>query len=123
MPGVTVDGTDIFAVYEVAEQAVQRARSGQGPTLIECKTHRWRLHAEQRGNPTDPRPRDEVERAQQQDPLLLMSARLQSQGVATDEALRRIENEVRQAVENAVEFAKSSPLPRPEDALLDVFAS
>ena len=52
MPGVTVDGTDVLAVYEVAEQAVRRARTGGGPTLVEAR-HRWRAHAEQRGNPSD----------------------------------------------------------------------
>ena len=55
MPGVTVDGTDVLAVYEAAA-AVQRARAGDGPTLIECKTFRWRGHSEARGNPADPRP-------------------------------------------------------------------
>ncbi len=123
IPGVTVDGADIFAVYEAAEQAVQRARAGQGPSLIECKTHRWRIHSEQRGNPTDPRPADEVESGRQRDPLALFGASLQGQGVATADRLQQIENEVRQEVENAVDFAKSSPLPRPEDALLEVFAS
>jgi pyruvate dehydrogenase E1 component alpha subunit len=123
IPGVTVDGTDVLAVYEAAEQAVQRARAGQGPSLLECKTHRWRIHAEQRGNPTDPRPPDEIESGLQHDPLRIFSVGLQAQGVATAEQLEQIESEVQQAVENAIDFAKSSPLPRPEDALLDVFAS
>ena len=122
IPGIMVDGSDGLAVYEAAEQAVLRARTGQGPTLIECKTHRWRLHAEQRGNPADPRPRDVVERGQQHDPLRLFGSGLQSQGVATANQLEQIESDVQQAVEDAVEFAKSSPLPRPEDALSDVFA-
>lgn len=122
IPGITVDGTDVLAVYEAADQAVQRARVGQGPTLIECKTHRWRIHAEQRGNPTDPRPRDEVECGQRHDPLTIFGAALQAQGVATAEQLEQIESDVQQAVEAAIDFAKASPLPRPEDALLDVFA-
>ncbi len=122
IPGVTVDGTDVLAVYEAADQAVQRARAGQGPTLIECKTHRWRIHAEQRGNPTDPRPRDEVESGQQHDPLVIFSAELQAQGMATADQLKQIENDVQQAVEEAIDFANASPLPQPEDALLDIFA-
>ena len=122
IPGVTVDGTDVFAVYEAAEQAVQRARAGQGPTLLECKTHRWRIHAEQRGNPTDPRPRDAVESGQQRDPIIIFAEALQAQGVAAAAQLDEIDGEVRQAVEESIAFANASPLPRPEDALLDVFA-
>jgi acetoin:2,6-dichlorophenolindophenol oxidoreductase subunit alpha len=122
IPGVTVDGTDVLAVYEAADQAVQRARAGQGPTLLECKTHRWRIHAEQRGNPTDPRPRDAVESGLQRDPLNIFADALQAQGVATASQLDHIDHEVRQAVEDAIAFANASPLPRPEDALLDVFA-
>ena len=122
IPGVTVDGTDVLAVYEAAEQAVQRARSGQGPTLLECKTHRWRGHSEQRGNPTDPRPRDAVARGQQHDPLIIFAEALQAQGVATAAQLGQIDSEVRQAVEDAIAFANASPMPQPEDALSDVFA-
>jgi pyruvate dehydrogenase E1 component alpha subunit len=122
MPGVTVDGTDVLAVYEAAAQAVQRARAGEGPTLLECMTHRWRIHAEQRGNPADPRPRAAVETAQQHDPIPLFGARLQAQGIATAATLAQIDHDVREAIEAAVAFAKASPLPQPEDALLDVFA-
>jgi acetoin:2,6-dichlorophenolindophenol oxidoreductase subunit alpha len=122
IPGVTVDGADVLAVYEAAEQAVQRARAGAGPTLVECKTYRWRIHSEQRGNPADPRPRDEVEIGPRHDPLKILGSSLQAQGVATAEQLEQIGSEVQQAVENAIDFAKFSPLPRPEDALLDVFA-
>ena len=122
MPGVTVDGIDVLAVYEAAVQAVRRARAGEGPTLLECMTQRWRMHSEQRGNPTDPRPRDAVEAAQQHDPITVFGTRLQEQGVATAAVLAQIDREVREAVEAAVAFAKASPLPKPEDALLDVFA-
>jgi TPP-dependent pyruvate/acetoin dehydrogenase alpha subunit len=85
-------------------------------------THRWRIHAEQRGNPTDPRPREAVETAQQHDPIPLFGARLQAQGIATAATLAQIDHDVREAIEAAVAFAKASPLPQPEDALLDVFA-
>jgi acetoin:2,6-dichlorophenolindophenol oxidoreductase subunit alpha len=122
MPGVTVDGTDVVAVYEVAEQAVRRARAGEGPTLIECMTYRWLSHNEQRGNPPDPRPREEVERARQHDPIAALGSKLLEQHIATAATLRQIEQEIEAAVEEAVAFAKTSPLPRPEDALLDVFA-
>jgi TPP-dependent pyruvate/acetoin dehydrogenase alpha subunit len=122
MPGVTVDGTEVLAVYEATEQAVRRARDGGGPALMECKTYRWRAHSEQRGNPSDPRPRDEITLALQHDPIASFGAQLRAQGVATAARLQQIDAEVRAAVEEAVAFAQASPLPRPEDALLDVFA-
>src|SRR5262245_9237064 len=120
MPGVTVDGTDVLAVHEAATQAVRRARAGEGPALLECKTDRWRLHAEQRGNPRDPRPSTEVELARQHDPIASFGSTLIEQGVATATRLQQIETEVQAAVEEAVAFAQASPWPRPEDALLDV---
>ena len=122
IPGVTVDGTDVLAVYEVAEQAVRRARAGGGPTLIECMTHRWRIHSEQRGNPADPRPREEVEAGPQHDPIATFGARLLEQHIASASTLQQMQREVEEAVEAAIAFAKASPLPKPEDALLDVFA-
>jgi pyruvate dehydrogenase E1 component alpha subunit len=122
IPGVTVDGADVLAVFEAAEQAVQRARAGAGPTLIECMTHRWRIHSEQRGNPPDPRPREAIEAARQHDPIAAFGSRLSEQGIASAATLREIEQEVQAAVTEAIAFAKASPLPRPEDALLDVFA-
>jgi TPP-dependent pyruvate/acetoin dehydrogenase alpha subunit len=122
MPGVAVDGTDVLAVHEATEQAVRRARAGGGPTLIECKTYRWRIHAEQRGNPRDPRPQEEIDLGPRRDPIAVFEASLIEQGVATTAALQLIENEAQEAVEAAIDFAKSSPLPKPEDALQDVFA-
>lgn len=123
MPGVTVDGTDALAVYEAARQAVSRARAGEGPSLIECKTYRWRIHSEWRGNPPDPRPQEEIEMALGHDPVASFGSRLVEQGVATASTLRQMDEEAQAAVEEALSFAKDSPLPRPEDALLDVFAS
>ncbi len=123
IPGFSVDGTDVLAVYEAAEGAVKRARAGEGPTLIECKTFRWRLHAEQRGNPADPRPAEELDMELRNDPLEGFRAILADQGLATSSALQTIDEEVQAEVDAAVVFAKSSPLPAPEDALLDVFAT
>ena len=91
---MTVDGTDVLAVYKLPRRAVQRARRG-GTNLLECMTHRWRIHSEQRGNPTDPRPRDAVEAAQQHDPITVFGAKLQAQGVATATTLAQIDGDVR----------------------------
>ena len=122
LPGVTVDGTDVLAVNEAIQLAVQRARAGDGATLVECKTHRWRIHSEQRGNPLDPRPEEARDAGPQRDPIEFFSARLVEQGVATIAGLEQINLEVEAHVAEAVDFAKASPLPKPEDALLDVFA-
>ncbi|MGE3536949.1 MAG: thiamine pyrophosphate-dependent dehydrogenase E1 component subunit alpha [Candidatus Tectimicrobiota bacterium] len=123
LPGVLVDGSDVLAVYEAMTEAVARARTGGGPTLLECQTQRWRAHSEQRGNPADPRPREAVEQARQHDPIARFQQTLQARGLATATALAQIESEVRSSIEEAIAFAKASPLPRPEDALTDVFAS
>lgn len=122
MPGLTVDGTDVLAVYEAAEQAVLRARNGEGPTLIECKTYRWRSHSEARGNPADPRPQEEIDLGPRHDPIASFAERLLEQGVASADTLQQIDIDVVAAVDEAIEFAKASPLPKPEDALSDVFA-
>jgi pyruvate dehydrogenase E1 component alpha subunit len=122
IPGVTVDGSDVLAVYEAAQQAVQRARAGEGPTLLECKTHRWRIHSEQRGNPEDPRPGEAKELGPLNDPIAEFARRLTEQGMVTSAVLQQIHQEVESAVDEAIEFAKNSPLPQPEDALKDVFA-
>jgi pyruvate dehydrogenase E1 component alpha subunit len=122
MPGVVVDGTDVLAVYEAMTEAVRRARTGAGPTLLECKTYRWRIHAEQRGNPADPRPQMEIDRGRQHDPIAALAAILGDRGMAAAALLEQIDREVQEAVAEAIAFAKSSPLPRPEEALLDVFA-
>ena len=122
IPGVTIDGTDVLAVFEAAQRAVLRARAGEGPTLLECKTHRWRIHSEQRGNPVDPRPEEAKELGPQNDPIEAFARRLAEQGVLDRTVLQQLHGEVEEAVREAIEFAKNSPMPKPEDALLDVFA-
>ena len=123
MPGISLDGTDVLAVYEAAEQAVRRARAGEGPSLLECKAFRWRLHSEGRGNPADPRPEEEVLMGPRHDPIETFRKAVLDQDVVSQESLHQIDNEVQQAVEASVAFAAASPMPQPEDALLDVFAA
>jgi TPP-dependent pyruvate/acetoin dehydrogenase alpha subunit len=121
IPGIVVDGNDIFAVHQAASRAVDRARSGDGPTLIECKTYRQRAHTERKGQP-DPRDKAEVEAWKRKDPIVLLERRLMEQGDLDDAGLWSIEREVRDALEAAVAFAESSPFPLPEQAIDDVFA-
>jgi TPP-dependent pyruvate/acetoin dehydrogenase alpha subunit len=122
IPGVVVDGNDVFAVYQAAHAAVERARSGGGPTLIECKTYRWRAHTERRGQP-DLRDRAEVDAWLQKDPIALLAQQLREQGEVDGAGLQSIENEIAQALEAAVAFAEASPFPLPDQAIEDVFAS
>src|ERR1700730_18197481 len=74
IPGVVVDGNDVFAVHQAASAAVARARSGAGPSLIECKTYRWRGHTERQGQ-TDVRDKAEIEAWQRRDPIALLARR------------------------------------------------
>src|SRR3954469_6905446 len=122
IPGVVVDGNDVFAVHRAASAAAERARSGAGPSLIECKTYRWRAHTERRGQP-DPRDRDELETWKGKDPIALLVGSLRDQGELDDAGLRAIESEIMGAIEAAVAFAEASPFPLPEHATDDVFAA
>jgi pyruvate dehydrogenase E1 component alpha subunit len=117
-----VDGNDVFAVHQAANAAIDRARSGAGPTLIECKTYRLRAHTERRGQP-DPRDKSEIEAWQRRDPVALLERRLRDQGELDDAGLRGIEGEIMAALEAAIAFAEASPYPVPEQATDDVFAA
>ena len=122
IPGVVVDGNDIFAVYQATNRAVERARAGEGPTLIECKTYRWRAHTERRGQP-DPRDRAEIEAWKGRDPITRLERQLRDQGHLDDAGLRSMEGDVMRVLEAAVTFAEASPFPLPEQAADDVFAA
>jgi TPP-dependent pyruvate/acetoin dehydrogenase alpha subunit len=122
IPGVIVDGNDVLAVYEAATAAVARARAGEGPTLLECKTYRWRPHTERLTQP-DYRPAAEIEEWKKQDPVKRLADHLkQHQGQFSDEEWAKLDREVLDAVEASVAFARASPFPKPEAALEDVFA-
>ena len=122
IPGIVVDGNDIVAVHQAAIRAVDRARSGGGPTLIECKTYRQRGHTERKGQP-DPRDKGEIAAWTQKDPIALLERQLRDQGDLDDAELRTIERDVMAALEAAVAFADASPFPLPERATDDVFAA
>lgn len=120
MPGVEVDGNDVFAVHDAAGQAVDRARSGQGPTLLECRTYRTRPHAEGMGDFTY-RTREEVEAWKARCPIESLRQRLLSEGTAGETELRAIDESVAAAVDDAHRFAESSPWPDPAGAARHVF--
>lgn len=121
IPGVYIADNDPVAVYEAAGEAVSRARRGEGPSIIEVKTYRYFGHFE--GDPQLYRPKDEVEQLRAKDPIERLKAQLIQQGVLTDAEAQAIHQNVKAEVEEAIEFARSSPYPEPQEALEDVFAS
>jgi len=117
--GVTVDGNDVLAVFEVASEAVNRARREEGPTLIECKTYRQKGHS--RFDPAAYRPKNEVEDWLKKDPIPRFKSKLMEMGALTEEEDEEFRREATDAVEEAVKFAMESPFPEPEEALEDVY--
>jgi pyruvate dehydrogenase E1 component alpha subunit len=120
IPGVSVDGNDVLAVYEAAQTAVSRARGGGGPTLMECKTYRHKGHS--RWDPATYRSKDEVEQWLANDPLGRLRGQLMKLDSSSREDITQIEEEVAQSVDAAVKFAMQSDYPAPEEALVGVYA-
>ena len=119
MPGVVVDGNDALAVYEVTTKARVRCLAGEGPTLLECKTYRWRGHGE--ADHQVYQPRDEIAAWMERCPVDKLQKELLLEDLISEEALSKIEKEANEAVDNAVRFAEESPWPNPEEALEDVY--
>jgi 2-oxoisovalerate dehydrogenase E1 component len=120
LPGEAVDGNDAAAVWRAAGAAVQRARRGAGPTLLECKTYRTRAHAEGMGDFTY-RTREEVEAWKTRCPIAALRASLQASGDGVPDQLESIDAEVRQQVQQARQWAEQSPWPAAETASDHVF--
>ncbi|UCC90704.1 MAG: thiamine pyrophosphate-dependent dehydrogenase E1 component subunit alpha [Dehalococcoidia bacterium] len=120
IPGVSVDGNDVLAVYKVAAEAVARARKGEGPTFIEGKTCRRFGHFE--GDTHLYRSQKEKDECMKRDPIPRFRKKLIEMGVLTDKEADKIHQEVQKEMEEAVKFALDSPFPDPEDVLTDVFA-
>ncbi|USH00063.1 thiamine pyrophosphate-dependent dehydrogenase E1 component subunit alpha [Thermococcus argininiproducens] len=122
IPGVSVDGQDVFAVYEVAKEAIERARRGEGPTLIEAKTYRFRGHFE--GDPEIYRSREEVKWwRENKDPIVIFERTVLEKGLLSKEELEKIKEKVRNEIEESIRFAEESPWPKPEEVLEDVFST
>jgi pyruvate dehydrogenase E1 component alpha subunit len=123
IPGAIADGMDLFDVWEKAGQAIERARSGGGPTLLECKTYRYYGHYV--GDPLTYRTKEEAETVRQtRDPLELFERRAAAEmGLVTSDELRAIDAEVVRAIDAAVAFAEASEPPRAEEVTDDVYVS
>jgi pyruvate dehydrogenase E1 component alpha subunit len=120
IPGVVVDGNDVSAVYKASHEAVERARRGEGPTLIECKTYRHKGHS--RVDPARYRPKEEVEAWLSKDPIKRLKEKLLQTKMLTETEIAKIEKELSAKIDEAVKFAMESPYPAPEEALEDVYA-
>ncbi|HET7874612.1 MAG TPA: thiamine pyrophosphate-dependent dehydrogenase E1 component subunit alpha [Methylomirabilota bacterium] len=119
IPGSLVDGNDVLATHAAMVEAVARARAGQGPSLIEARTVRFVGHFE--GDPQVYRPKSEVEEGRRADPIRRLRAHLEHQGLLDAPQADRIAAAVEAEVQDAVDFAESSPLPEPHAALEDLF--
>lgn len=122
IPGRKVDGNHVDTVYEASLKAVESARNGDGPSLLECKTYRIRGHYE--GDPTwDYRTKEEVEKAKRKDPILYWKRKLVKLGQINNDEIAEIEKIVEKEVAEASLFAEKSPFPKAEDAMLLEFSN
>lgn len=123
VPSVTVDGNDLGAVHEAVLGAATRARSGDGPSMVECVTYRWHGHNEgEEAFAGDYRPKDEVEHWKSLDPIPRFARRLEDAGVLDADAYATMQADEHQLIEDAYAFALDSPPAPPEEALAGVFA-
>ena len=120
MPGVQVDGNDVLAVYQAADEAVARARAGHGPTLIECKTYRTRAHSEGMRD-AGYRTLEEIESWKARDPITMFRKKLLEDEEASEEQLVTIETEIQTGVVAAAQKAQNDPWPAGADAMTHIF--
>ena len=120
IPGKTVDGNDVLAVYEAVGEAVAQARRGEGPSLIVCQTYRWHGHFE--GDMQTYKTKEEVEEWMKKDPIPRFRKKLIEMQALTEREADEIHREMEEEIEKAVKFAEESPFPDPEETLEDVYA-
>jgi 2-oxoisovalerate dehydrogenase E1 component alpha subunit len=121
IPGVEVDGNDVLAVYQAAKEAVDRARNGEGPTLIEAKTYRLTAHSSD-DDDRRYRERDEVEDWRKKDPIVRYEHYLEEIGVLDEDKKEEIEDRIKETVAEASDYAEQAPQADPEEALTGVYA-
>jgi TPP-dependent pyruvate/acetoin dehydrogenase alpha subunit len=118
--GVAINGNDVLAVYQATLGALARARTGGGPTLIECKTYRWHGHSEH--DKAFYRTNEELAMWKSRDPIPTFTTYLKGLHTLTDEKEKEIDGRVASAIDDAVEFAMNAPDPDPADAVTDLYA-
>jgi TPP-dependent pyruvate/acetoin dehydrogenase alpha subunit len=117
--GVAINGNDVLAVYQATQGALTRARTGEGPTLIECKTYRWHGHSEH--DKAFYRTNEELAMWKSRDPIPTFTTYLKGLNILTDQHLKETEARVASTIDEAVEFAASSPDPDPANAVTDLY--
>jgi len=120
-PGITVDGNNVIEVYEATLEAVERARKGEGPTLIEGETDR--LCGAYEGDPQYYRTKEEVAKCREKDPIFRLKQALLDSGKFKESELEEIETDAKAQISAAIEFGKTNPKPKPEDALEFVYVN
>ncbi len=120
MPGATVDGQDLDAVNAAASEAIERARSGEGPTLLEALTYRYLGHSKSDANLY--RTREEIAAWREKDPILRFARTLEEEGTLPEDRFRALDEEARKTIDDALEKAQREAEPEPESALEDVYA-
>jgi TPP-dependent pyruvate/acetoin dehydrogenase alpha subunit len=120
IPGETIDGNDVLAVYDAVSRAAERARRGEGPSLIEAHTIRWVGHFE--GDAQAYRSREEAAQGRRTDPIAQLARLLAQRGLLDEGHAERVRAQVAAEIEDAVVHAEASPLPEPAAALTDLFA-
>ncbi len=119
IPGITVDGNDVFAIDKAVKSAIKRAKKGDGPTLIECKTYRWYGHWT--GDPQVYRIKEEVDCWKEKCPIASLEENLIKKDILTTQQLNKIDKEVKKEIDIAAKFAIDSPEPDPSTVMEDVF--
>lgn len=119
IPGVTVDGNDVFAVYDATQEAVARARAGGGPTLVECRTYRHFGHFN--GDPDNYRPAEEIAEWKKKDPIPRLAKYLVQNGLATEEEIRGLDEQVDREIADAIVYAEAQPFAAVENTVVDVY--
>jgi len=120
MPYAAFDGNDISEVIDVVGKATERARAGQGPTYLVANTYRFRGHS--MSDAMKYRTKEELEKARLRDPILILEQRLRRQGLLSDEAMAKLERDIRRQIDEAVRFADESPNPEPEELYRDIYS-
>src|SRR6266498_4299436 len=118
--GVAINGNDVLAVYQATQGALARARGGEGPTLIECKTYRWHGHSEH--DKAFYRSDEELAMWKSRDPIPTFTTYLLARNVLTTEKAEAVEARVAKTIDEAVEYAMNAPDPNPEEAVADLYA-
>ena len=127
IPGITVDGMNVISVNKSVQEAVERARKGEGPSIVECKTYRYLVHYS-RGKQglisghIEFRPKEEIDAWKKRDAIKRLESILIKEGVLNKEKIDKIEMSIKQEIDDAIEFAESSPFPKPEEALEDLYS-